>query len=108
MKKEVVLPKKPAIVKARRPRAVAKEKQKLMDILEPHAILRFTYCRQCMKDLEHINRVKAPQSIRDYSKLECGWTEFGFQLWCIRHNKNILHIDLRRNQTTILTDEKDN
>jgi hypothetical protein len=107
MKKEVILPKKPAIVKARRPREVAKEKKKQVDKLQPHAILCHTYCRRCMKDLVRLNATAPAQSIRDYSEIECGWTEHGFQVWCTRHNRNVLHIDLHFNKATILTDEKE-
>jgi hypothetical protein len=36
----------------------------------------------------------ARSSPRDWQQIEAGWTEVGFQVWCKRHNVNILHIDL--------------
>ena len=29
----------------------------------------------------------------DWARLECGWTDLGFQVWCKRHDINILHVD---------------
>jgi hypothetical protein len=28
-----------------------------------------------------------------YSRLEIGWTPHGLQVWCRRHNCNVMHID---------------
>jgi len=32
-------------------------------------------------------------SMRDYGRLEAGFTERGLQIWCLRHAVNIVHID---------------
>ena len=29
----------------------------------------------------------------DYQRIQAGWTVQGLQIWCIRHDCNILHID---------------
>lgn len=36
--------------------------------------------------------------IRDYQQLEVGWTDLGIQVWCRRHNVNIVHIDFEKNK----------
>jgi hypothetical protein len=36
----------------------------------------------------------ANQSPRDWGRLEVGWTPIGIQVWCKRHNVNVIHIDL--------------
>ena len=32
-------------------------------------------------------------SPREYSHIEAGFSERGFQVWCLRHERNIIHID---------------
>ncbi len=32
-------------------------------------------------------------SPKDYQKIQAGWTKQGIQIWCTRHNVNIIHID---------------
>src|SRR5579872_7134082 len=54
-------------------------------------ILIYIHCVLCLQEWED---GKAPgQSPRDYSRLEIGWTTPGFQIWCVRHNCNVLHMD---------------
>lgn len=47
----------------------------------------FFHCAECMKEL--------PDGIspRDFSSVEVGWTKEGFQVWCKRHEKNVINID---------------
>ena len=33
------------------------------------------------------------ESHKSYSRFEVGWTNQGFQVWCTRHNHNVMHID---------------
>lgn len=30
---------------------------------------------------------------REWSAIEAGWTDIGFQVWCKRCEKNIIHLD---------------
>lgn len=30
---------------------------------------------------------------REWAQLEVGWTEYGFQVWCRRHECNVMHMD---------------
>lgn len=32
-------------------------------------------------------------SPREYAQLEVGWTLQGFQVWCRRHECNVIHVD---------------
>jgi hypothetical protein len=52
----------------------------------------FFHCANCMKD--------KPRNIspRDWSRLEAGWTELGFQVWCKRCEMNIIHVDFEGTQ----------
>ena len=55
--------------------------------LEENEIEGFFNCKKCLAEL--------PQDTcpRDYQQLEVGWTEKGIQVWCKRHDINIIHID---------------
>ena len=50
-------------------------------------IAMFLHCKKCLDELP------GDQSPRDYAVIEAGWTKIGLQLWCKRHDKNILHVD---------------
>ena len=32
-------------------------------------------------------------SPREYQKIQVGWTDHGIQVWCVRHDCNIVHLD---------------
>lgn len=80
-----------AVVEARDPRRLARERRMREKKLSPHSIKLFFHCAQCTKDLEASS---SQQSLREYGRLECGLTEHGFQIWCLRHNTNVAHVDL--------------
>jgi len=50
-------------------------------------ILQFFHCENCSKD--HPVDI----SMRDWARLECGWTKKGFQVRCVRCDLNIIAID---------------
>ena len=50
-------------------------------------IAMFLHCKKCLDELP------GDQSPHDYAAIEAGWTKIGLQLWCKRHDKNILHVD---------------
>ncbi len=54
--------------------------------IEPE-IFQFFHCAMCLED--------KPDGIapREWSLIECGWTKQGFQVWCRRHNCNVIHVD---------------
>lgn len=41
-----------------------------------------------MKELDNLEMTP-----REYADLEAGWTKKGFQVWCKRHELNIIHVD---------------
>lgn len=49
----------------------------------------FMHCGLCMAEMP------AGQSPRDWAQLEMGWTPIGFQVWCKRHDCNVLHVDFQ-------------
>ena len=52
----------------------------------------FLHCGLCMKEKpDYI-------SPREFAKLEIGWTVEGIQVWCVRHDCNIVHINFEGRQ----------
>lgn len=57
-------------------------------VKEPNAIVRYFHCGRCLRELP---QGESPQS---YASLECGMTPDGFQVWCKRHNVNVVRVRL--------------
>ncbi len=57
------------------------------EISNTNEITTFMHCGLCMKELP------SNDSPRDYASLEVGYTEMGIQIWCKRHECNVLHMD---------------
>jgi len=55
-----------------------------------NGITQLMHCPRCVKEL---GERKIPLSPQQYAKVEFGFTSRGVQLWCVRHNLNIIHID---------------
>lgn len=47
----------------------------------------YFHCALCIEELPE------GTSPQEYRHTESGWTEKGFQVWCLRHNANIVHMD---------------
>lgn len=56
-------------------------------IPQTNEIANFFHCRECLKEKPH------GVSPRDWARLEIGWTLLGFQVWCVRHDMNVIHVD---------------
>ena len=57
-------------------------------------IFSFYHCKKCLEEKgDYI-------SARDYASFEFGATKKGFQLWCTRHEENILALDLLGQKVT--------
>lgn len=50
----------------------------------------YLHCALCLNELKRDN---IPQSPKEYQQIQAGWTPEGLQIWCSRHNCNIIHID---------------
>ena len=76
-------------------------------------IVAFIHCGLCV--VEYKDRTAKGElegiSPGDFQRLEIGWTEPGFQVWCRRHDVNVLHIDFQghrhpANQTRFVEEPK--
>lgn len=47
----------------------------------------FFHCAKCLAEKP------ADQSPREFAAIEAGWTVEGFQVWCKRHEVNIIAMD---------------
>lgn len=48
----------------------------------------FFHCKKCIDELPDKT---AP---REWVRIEAGWSKRGLQVWCVRHDINIIHVDL--------------
>lgn len=58
----------------------------------------FLHCGLCLTECPN------GTSPREYARLEVGYTKLGMQIWCVRHDCNVIHLDfdgrkLRANTT---------
>jgi hypothetical protein len=53
-------------------------------------IVGYFHCRKCLK-VYFEKQLKC--SPADYQRLEVGWTPTGIQVWCKRHDSNVISID---------------
>ena len=53
----------------------------------PNEIVKFMHCVKCLDE--------RPSSLspREYAQLEIGFTKPGVQVWCKRHEINVMHVD---------------
>jgi len=47
----------------------------------------YCHCAKCLKELP------SGESAQSYSRYSVGWTELGLQVWCNRHNANVMNVD---------------
>jgi hypothetical protein len=50
-------------------------------------ILAYFHCAKCLKEKPR------DQSPRQWVRLEAGWTPRGLQVWCVRHEENVIALD---------------
>ena len=56
----------------------------------------FFHCALCIEEL--------PEGMppHAYAHTESGWTDKGFQVWCQRHNANIIHMDFEGHKHKVI------
>ena len=64
----------------------------MTNIPNENVIDMYMHCGQCLKE-------KPPHlTPAEWSDTQAGWTELGIQVWCNRHNYNIMHVDFEGTQ----------
>ena len=65
-------------------------------------ILQYLHCRKC------ITQKPLGVSMSEWGGYDIGWTKLGLQVWCKKHNCNMMHIDFQGQQHPAnLTTKKD-
>lgn len=73
------------------------KKQKPMEFSNEDSIESFMHCELCLK-------ARPPdQSPMEWQRIQVGWTVQGLQVWCVRHNCNIVHIDFEGQKHPAIT-----
>jgi len=62
------------------------------DIPGTNEITAFFHCRSCAP------RKPGHLSLREWARPEVGWTKLGLQVWCVRCEKNVVHVDFQNQQ----------
>lgn len=55
----------------------------------------FITCVQCVREAEALREKGEHVSHKNYARVEVGFTREGLQVWCLRHDCNILHVDFQ-------------
>ncbi len=61
--------------------------EKRREIPNTNEIENFLHCGKCLKELP------AEESPSSYARYDIGYTIMGLQIWCKRHDCNVLHMD---------------
>jgi len=52
----------------------------------------FMHCKMCLDEFYAMDTNLSP---REYAQIEIGWTDEGFQVWCKRHEVNVMDVDFQ-------------
>lgn len=64
---------------------------KTRDIPSTNEITTFWHCGKCLEEIK--SGASGSTSPRDYARLNVGFTKLGLQVWCVRHDVNVCHVD---------------
>jgi len=54
---------------------------------DQNKIVAFMHCGKCL------NEMPSGVSPKTWAQLEVGWTKLGLQVWCKRHDLNVMNLD---------------
>lgn len=64
----------------------------MAEIPNTNEIALYFHCSLCVRQYEE----ESPQMSRaEFARLDIGWTKLGFQVWCRRHDINVMHVDFQ-------------
>lgn len=65
------------------------------DIPNTNAIQMHQHCGKCIGEIKAGHPDTLGHSPESYSRLSIGFTQLGLQVWCNRHDCNVVHIDFQ-------------
>lgn len=77
------------------------------DIPAANSIRASIHCADCIEELNGAHSRGIEITPREYANIEIGWTPIGIQVWCFRHNHNIIHIDFQKTKHPANTTRED-
>lgn len=63
------------------------------DLEQPNEIGGYIHCKECVAEWV-AGQAGKDVSPKEYSRISVGRTAKGLQVWCDRHNKNILYVQI--------------
>ena len=58
-----------------------------------NSCMMYVHCGLCLNEVQELAGRLGKASPRDYARLSFGWTKWGLQIWCNRHDCNVVHVD---------------
>lgn len=55
----------------------------------------FIHCKKCLSELP------PDESPASWARLSVGWTKLGLQVWCERHDINVIHLDFQGQKVSV-------
>lgn len=65
----------------------------MSDLSNNNQIEMYLHCSLCLQEWEADPKIKTVMSPAEYARTQSGWTKQGLQVWCNRHECNVVHID---------------
>lgn len=65
----------------------------MTEISNANSMVAMLHCALCLDEWKANEQVNRTMSPRDWAELEVGWTRQGIQVWCKRHECNVVHMD---------------
>jgi hypothetical protein len=53
----------------------------------------YLHCGLCLEEIKNGTAEDGENSPKHYARLEIGYTALGIQVWCVRHDCNVIHVD---------------
>ena len=67
--------------------------RQMRDISNANSIVTYLLCALCVEEWKANRAIRTKMSPAEYSRIGVGYSELGIQVWCYRHECNILHMD---------------
>ena len=61
----------------------------MIDIPATNEITQYMHCQLCLEEKP------ADIAPREWARTQAGFTKLGMQVWCVRHDVNICHMDFQ-------------
>lgn len=58
-------------------------------------IVAYVNCSRCIAEWKEDPNLNKAMALRNYARFSCGATARGFQVWCNRHECNVIHINFQ-------------